>query len=137
LYNARINPIWENENVGIAVFGARTLSKNTEWRHINAVRLFQFVEKSLFGPSFAFTFEGNDEALWSRATFVIESFLLSLFNQGYFSGRTPEEAFFVKCDKENNPPELREQGYLFIDIGLSYRRPAEFIVMRYRIKTLS
>lgn len=43
---------------------------------------------------------------------------------------TPDQAFFVKCDEENNPPENRDAGILTVDIGLAPVKPAEFVVFR-------
>jgi phage tail sheath protein FI len=45
-------------------------------------------------------------------------------------GATPEEAFYVKCDAENNPPDTREAGQLIIEIGVAIVRPAEFVIIR-------
>ncbi len=45
-------------------------------------------------------------------------------------GRTPEEAFFVKCDEETNPPEVIDAGQVVTVIGMAPVKPAEFIVFR-------
>jgi len=45
-------------------------------------------------------------------------------------GCSSEEAFFVKCDEENNPSDVRDRGQLFIDIGLAPVKPAEFVIFR-------
>ena len=41
-----------------------------------------------------------------------------------------EEAFFVRCDESNNPPDARARGELLIEIGVAPVIPAEFIVLR-------
>ena len=46
------------------------------------------------------------------------------------SAATPAEAFFVKCDEENNPPENRDAGILTVEIGIAPVKPAEFVVFR-------
>jgi phage tail sheath protein FI len=46
-------------------------------------------------------------------------------------GATPDEAFFVKCDAENNPADVRDRGQLMIDVGLAPVKPAEFVVFRF------
>jgi hypothetical protein len=43
-------------------------------------------------------------------------------------GKTPEEAFYIKCDEENNTPETIDQGMVNIEIGLAAVKPAEFVV---------
>lgn len=45
-------------------------------------------------------------------------------------GNTWSEAFFVKCDAENNPPENLDAGILTVDIGIAPVKPAEFVVFR-------
>jgi phage tail sheath protein FI len=57
-------------------------------------------------------------------------FLRRVWRDGALYGRTPAEAFFVKCDEENNPPESRDAGYLVVDIGVAPVKPAEFVVFR-------
>jgi uncharacterized protein len=47
-------------------------------------------------------------------------------------GLTPGEAFFVKCDEELNPPDVRDRGQLVIDVGLAPVKPAEFVIFRFR-----
>jgi phage tail sheath protein FI len=45
-------------------------------------------------------------------------------------GATPAEAFYVKCDEETNPPELRDVGQVVTEIGVAVVRPAEFVIFR-------
>ena len=47
-----------------------------------------------------------------------------------FSGGSPDESFYVKCDAETNPPELQEQGMLVVEVGVAPAVPAEFIIIR-------
>jgi len=134
LYQAKINIIREDQFVGRAVWGARTLSKDVNWQYINVVRLFQFVEKSLFNAAYINVFENNGPALWTSIRLSFESFLRTKFYEGYFAGRTPQEAFFVICDETNNTQQDIDQGILYVDVGIAPNKPAEFIVLRFRIK---
>ena len=134
LYQARINIIREDQFVGKAVWGARTLSKDVSWQYINVVRLFQFIEKSLFNTAYLNVFENNNPALWATIRMSFEAFLRTKFYEGYFAGRTPEEAYFVICDETNNTQQDIDQGILYVDIGIAPNKPAEFIVLRFRIK---
>jgi phage tail sheath protein FI len=134
LYQAKINIIREDQFVGRAVWGARTLSKDVNWQYINVVRLFQFVEKSLFNATYINVFENNGPALWTSIRLSFESFLRTKFYEGYFAGRTPQEAFFVICDETNNTQQDIDQGILYVDVGIAPNKPAEFIVLRFRIK---
>ena len=115
---------------GIRVWGARTLSSDPAWRYLNVRRLFNFVEESIFEGTQWVVFEPNDQRLWGRVKRTIGSFLLRTWRDGALFGATPEEAFFVKCDEENNPAEVRDAGQLIVDIGIAPVKPAEFVVFR-------
>jgi phage tail sheath protein FI len=131
----QLNPVGVNclrffPGQGIRIWGARTLSSDPEWRYLNVRRLFNYIEKSILGGTNWVVFEPNDEFLWSSVDRVISSFLRRIWRTGALFGSTPEEAYYVKCDAENNPPENRDAGMLTIDIGLAPVKPAEFVVFR-------
>ncbi|QMU78001.1 phage tail sheath family protein [Streptacidiphilus sp. PB12-B1b] len=131
----QLNPVAVNcirafPGQGIRVWGARTLSSDPEWRYLNVRRLFNFVEKSILDGTNWVVFEPNDRFLWGAVRRTITMFLRRVWRSGALFGRTPEEAFFVKCDEENNPPEDRDAGILTVDIGIAPVKPAEFIVFR-------
>jgi hypothetical protein len=115
---------------GIRVWGARTLSSDPEWRYLNVRRLFNFVEESIQNGTQWVVFEPNDYTLWQRVNRDVSAFLKRVWMSGALFGATPQEAFFVKCDAENNPPETRDVGQLIIDIGLAPVKPAEFVIFR-------
>ncbi|MET9274187.1 phage tail sheath family protein [Kribbella sp. NPDC003557] len=131
----QLNPIGVNclrffPGQGIRVWGARTLSSDAEWRYLNVRRLFNYLEKSILGGTQWVVFEPNDEFLWTSVERMISMFLRRIWRTGALFGRTPEEAFYVKCDAENNPPESRDAGVLTVDIGVAPVKPAEFVVFR-------
>jgi phage tail sheath protein FI len=115
---------------GLRVWGARTLSSEGDWRYVNVRRLFNYVEKSIERGTQWVVFEPNDPDLWARVKRDVGAFLTGAWRDGMLFGRTPEEAFFVKCDEENNPQDVRDRGQLFIDIGLAPVKPAEFVIFR-------
>ena len=115
---------------GIRVWGARTISSDPEWRYLNVRRLFNFVEKSIEGGTQWAVFEPNDYMLWQKVKRDVGSFLTNVWLSGALFGRTPEQAFFVKCDEENNPQSTRDAGQLIVDIGLAPVKPAEFVIFR-------
>ncbi len=125
-----INCIRNFTNRGIRVWGARTISSDASWRYINVRRLFNMVEQSIeIGTQWA-VFEPNDQRLWKRITRDLTAFLMRLWRQGALFGKTPEEAFYVKCDEETNPPEVIDAGQLICEIGMCPVKPAEFVVFR-------
>lgn len=120
---------------GIRIWGARTLSSDASWRYINVRRLFNMVEESIERGTQWVVFEPNDTFLWSRVTRDVSSFLKMVWRSGALFGATPEQAFFVKCDAETNPPEARDLGQLVVEIGIAPVKPAEFVIFRIGQKT--
>lgn len=115
---------------GIRIWGARTLSSNPSWRYINVRRLFNYVEKSIENGTQWVVFEPNNRKLWARVRRDVGAFLKTVWRDGALFGSTPEEAFYVRCDDELNPPESRDLGRLIIEIGLAPVKPAEFVIFR-------
>ncbi len=76
------------------------------------------------------TFEPNEPRLWVRIQRELTTYLTKLLRDGALKGATPDQAFYVKCDAETNPPDLREVGQVVTEIGLAPLAPAEFIVVR-------
>ena len=115
---------------GIRVWGARTLSSDPSWRYINVRRLFNFVEASIERGTQWVVFEPNDADLWARVRRDISAFLRMVWRSGALFGATPDEAFYVKCDEELNPLEVRDAGQLIIEVGMAPVKPAEFVIVR-------
>ncbi len=125
-----INCIRNLGDRGIRVWGARTVSSDPSWRYINVRRLFLMVEQSIEIGTQWVVFEPNDFTLWKRVKRNITAFLLRIYNSGALMGKTAEEAFFVKCDEETNPPEVVDAGQMVCEIGLAPVKPAEFVIFR-------
>ncbi|HVV84827.1 MAG TPA: phage tail sheath family protein [Kofleriaceae bacterium] len=117
-------------NNAIRIWGARTLSSDPSWRYISVRRLFIMVETSIERATQWVVFEPNDHRLWKRVTRTIASFLTLLWRNGALMGTAPEQAFYVKCDAETNPPEVIDAGQLVCEIGLAPVKPAEFVIFR-------
>lgn len=115
---------------GIRVWGARTLSSDTDWTYINVRRLFNTIETAIMdGTQFA-VFEPNDQKLWEGLKRTISAFLRGLWRDGALFGATAEQAFFVKCDAETNPPDSIDQGKVVVEVGIAPVKPAEFVIFR-------
>jgi len=115
---------------GIRVWGARTLASDASWRYINVRRLFANVEESILQGTNWIVFEPNDQDLWIKITRDVSAFLNVVWRSGALFGQTAEQAYFVKCDAETNPPELRDLGYCVIEVGIAPVKPAEFVVFK-------
>ncbi|MFD0039197.1 phage tail sheath family protein [Streptomyces anulatus] len=115
---------------GIRVWGARTLASDPAWRYLNVRRLFNYLEESILAGTQWVVFEPNDDALWARVRRTVSAFLVNEWRKGSLFGLTPEEAFYVKCDRETNPPESIDAGQVICEIGVAPVKPAEFVVFR-------
>jgi phage tail sheath protein FI len=115
---------------GIRIWGARTLSSDTDWRYINVRRLFNMVEATILEGTQYAVFEPNDMALWEGVKRTLSGFLRGLWQAGALFGSTAEQAFYVKCDEETNPPQSIDEGKLVVEVGIAPVKPAEFVVFR-------
>ena len=131
-----LNPIGVNcvryfASEGIRVWGARTLAAQaSEWRYLNVRRLFNMLKESIVDGTRWIVFEPNDGLLWRSIRRDVGAFLTRVWRDGALFGATPQQAFFVKCDEETNPPEVRDAGQVVALIGVAPVKPAEFVVFR-------
>jgi phage tail sheath protein FI len=137
--NGILNPLAVNcirsFNVyGTIVWGARTLQGNdqlgSEWKYIPVRRMALFIEESLFRALKWVVFEPNDEPLWSEIRLNVGAFMQNLFRQGAFQGQTPQDAYFVKCDKETTTQNDINLGIVNIVVGFAPLKPAEFVIIQ-------
>ena len=131
----KLNPIGVNclrafPGRGIRVWGARTISGDPNWRYINVRRLFLTLQRWIDRNMAWANFEPNTPRLWVRISRELSGFLDGLWRAGALAGQTRDQAYYVKCDSETNPLEIREAGQTITEIGLAPGRPAEFVVVR-------
>ena len=116
------------------VWGARTIAGATaagsQWQYVSIRRLALFIESSLFQGTQWAVFEPNAAPLWGAIRLSIGSFMQSLFLKGAFAGSSRQQAYYVKCDAENNPDYTVSQGILNITVGFAPLYPAEFVVIQ-------
>jgi phage tail sheath protein FI len=119
---------------GDVVWGARTLQGNdqagSQWKYVPIRRLALYLESSLYIGTQWVVFEPNDETLWGQIRLNVGTFMQGLFLQGAFQGTTPQQAYFVKCDSENNPQSSIDMGVVNILVGFAPLYPAEFVVIQ-------
>lgn len=118
------------EQNGFRVWGARTLSRDPEWKYINVRRLFIFLEHSIDRGTQWAVFEPNGERLWANIRNTIWDFLFTMWTQGALMGTKPEEGFFVKCDRTTMTQNDLDNGRLVCLIGVAPVKPAEFVIFR-------
>jgi phage tail sheath protein FI len=88
-----------------------------------------YIEESLFRGLKWVVFEPNDEPLWAQIRLNLGAFMQGLFRQGAFQGKTPTEAYFVKCDSETTTQNDRNLGIVNIWVGFAPLKPAEFVIL--------
>lgn len=115
---------------GIRIWGSRTLSSDSDWRYINVRRLFNMIETTILQGTQYAVFEPNDVDLWEGVKRTLSGFLRGLWTAGALFGASPDQAFYVKCDAETNPPESIDEGKLVVEVGIAPVKPAEFVVFR-------
>jgi len=115
---------------GIRIWGARTLASDSDWRYINVRRLFNMVETTILEGTQWAVFEPNDMTLWEGVKRTLNGFLRGLWSAGALFGATADQAFYVKCDAETNPPESIDEGKLVVEVGIAPVKPAEFVIFR-------
>jgi uncharacterized protein len=137
--NGILNPLGVNclrtfPLLGTVVWGARTMRgadlMADEYKYIPIRRLALFIEESLFRGTKWVVFEPNDEPLWAQIRLNVGVFMHTLFRQGAFQGRTPQDAYFVRCDKDTNPQADIDRGIVNIHVGFAPLKPAEFVIIR-------
>jgi phage tail sheath protein FI len=115
---------------GIRIWGARTLTSDTDWQYINVRRLFNMVESTIMSGTQWAVFEPNDVTLWEGVTRTLTGYLHGLWQSGALFGASADQAYFVKCDATTNPPESIDAGKLVVEVGLAPVKPAEFVIFR-------
>ena len=116
---------------GALIWGARTVADgSSEWKYLSVRRLFIMIEQSIARATRWVVFEPNDASLWKAIRRDLTAFLTLVWRDGALMGSSPDQAFFVQCDGETNPPEVIDAGQVVALIGLAPVKPAEFIVFR-------
>ena len=125
-----INVIRNFPGRGNVLWGARTMSRDPDWKYINVRRLFIFVEESIEEATQWVVFEPNDEPLWARVRRSVSDFLTRLWMDGMLQGAAKEQAFFVRCDRTTMTQADIDNGRLIMLIGIAPVKPAEFVIFR-------
>jgi phage tail sheath protein FI len=146
MQNGQINP--QAVNVlrtfaphGRVAWGARTLrgsdAQADEYKYIPVRRLALFLEQSLRRGTYWAELEPNDTELWRRLRLMVENFLHGLWRLGAFEGKTPEQAYFVKCDEGTTTEQDQIRGVVNLLVGFAPLKPTEFLLLRIAQRTQS
>jgi phage tail sheath protein FI len=113
-----------------AIWGARTLTADTNWRYVNVRRLVCYIEDSLRQGLRWAVMQPSNSSLWKGLERSISDFLTRIWQSGGLFGAKAADAFYVKIDEELNPPDVQKLGEVIVEIGIAPTRPAEYIVLR-------
>jgi hypothetical protein len=139
-----LNPYPQNINVirdfrpssrGLRVWGARCITSDSEYKYVNVRRLLIFLEDSIDRGLQWVVFEPNDEPLWARVRRSVTNFLTTVWRNGALEGATPDQGFFVKCDRTTMTRDDIDNGRLICVIGVAPVKPAEFVIIRIGLWT--
>ena len=119
---------------GNVSWGSRTLvgsdDEGNEWKYVPVRRTALYIEESLFRGTKWVVFEPNDESLWAQIRLNVGAFMHDLYRQGAFQGRTPNEAYVVKCDNQTTTQNDIDRGIVNIYVAFAPLKPAEFVVIQ-------
>jgi Phage tail sheath protein FI len=132
-----INVLRFFEGRGYRVWGARTSTSDPEWKYMNVRRYFAYLERSIEKGTQWAVFENNGRTLWSNIQSTVADFLFTEWKEDRIAGATPEEAFFVRCDRSTMTQNDIDNGRMICLIGVAPLRPAEFVIFRIGQRTLS
>jgi phage tail sheath protein FI len=120
--------------IGPVAWGARTLRGDDqladEYKYIPIRRLALYLEESLYRGTQWVVFEPNDEPLWAQIRLNVGAFMHNLFRQGAFQGKTPQDAYLVRCDSQTTTQNDIDLGVVNVLVGFAPLKPAEFVVIQ-------
>ena len=120
---------------GYRVWGARLASSDPEWKYVSDRRYFNYLEASIDRSTQWAVFEPNGDTLWGNIRQTVSDFLYNEWRNDALLGTTPEEAYFVRCDRSTMTQNDLDNGRLVCLIGVAIMRPAEFVIFRIGQKT--
>ena len=129
LYTARVNPIANFPNEGIAIWGQKTLQDlPSALDRVSVRRSLIAIKKFIASSTRYLVFEQNTIATRNRFLNIANPYLEQVrANQGLY-------AFRVVMDETNNTPDLIDTNTLYGQIFLQPTRTAEFIVLDFNIQ---
>lgn len=133
LIDEHINPILTQPTRGVVVWGARTLSGDPRWIHINSRRITSLIAAQLRKDAEWLVFENQRPELWGMVTRIVSSRLDQMWQAGLLAGERAGSQYLVKCDAELNPQEVRDAGQINIQVQLRPVSTTEYIVVDLRL----
>jgi uncharacterized protein len=133
LIDANINPILTQPTRGVVVWGARTLSRDPRWLHVNSRRIVSMISEQVRRDSEWVVFEHQRPELWKTLERTVRNRLDTVWGAGLLTGDQAGVDYIVQCDAEVNPIEMRDAGQIHVRITMRPISTAEFIVVELQL----
>ncbi|MEY1555017.1 phage tail sheath family protein [Yoonia sp. R2331] len=125
-----VNSLRMISDIGPAIWGARTLGGDIDYRYVPVRRFALLLKSSLHKGLQWAVFEPNDANTWKSIRRDIDAFLNSLWREGAFQGSKASDAFFVRVGLGETMTQADlDNGRLICHVGFAPLRPAEFVVL--------
>lgn len=135
LSDIHVNPFRCNEKGGIYAFGDFTMQmEDTAFNAINVTMLVAQIHKSFYNYLDARVFQLNTAELRSTITTDLQAKIDAIVGE-HPAGL--EVGSYVKCDNENNPPEIVEAHKLMVDLYLYPTTSTRYIYLRTNVLSRS
>lgn len=125
-YKTGFNPVCFFNDGGFVIWGQKTLlDKHSAFDRLNVRRLFLYLERKTVKALRWFIGEPNTTYTRARVIDTIKPLYdYCVANSGLYD-------YLLKCDEENNPPDIIDDNTLIVDIYLKPVRTIEFILANF------
>jgi hypothetical protein len=123
----RVSPITLLSGFGFVVRNGYNTSNLPSLANVTRRRAVNFFAKTFERGLQQFVSKPHTPALRNDVVSVLSGLLQGEVNLGKIGQVNGGTAFAVKCDAENNPDSVVQQGQLIVDIQVSLWSPADFI----------
>mgnify|MGYP000745287896 CR=1 FL=1 len=114
-----VNCLRKLPRLGVVVYGSRSRSANPYYRFINTRIILSVYNRTLYNAfqDAGIIFSGVDGQgiLFTRIRETADAIAYRFWDGGAFFGASPQDAFFNKCDRSNNPALDLEAGIVRLD----------------------
>jgi uncharacterized protein len=128
-----VNPLVVQSGRGVVVWGARTLSIEPYWMHINSRRVVSMIREQLRRDNEWAVFEPNDDRIWKVLERDVAVRLEEFWRAGLLTGESRHGDYEVQCDDETNPLVEREAGRMNVRVRFRPIGTTEHITIDLRL----
>jgi hypothetical protein len=126
LYKNGVNPVVAFPNQGTILYGDKTMQfQASAFDRINVRRLFIVLRKAISLASRGTLFEFNDDFTRAQFKSIVNPYLKDV------QGRRGITDFYVKCDADNNTPQIRMSNQFVGDIYIKPNHSINYITLNF------